>query len=101
MAGRRLHRRIRSIGGTHKRAMSAYTPVAAGEVTGGAASPGGVPGVMPLAKVTVYPDPGASGQYSTIAYQGLAPIYTSGQDAAAVPATSPGRWGQLVAAGRP
>ena len=102
---RRLHRRVRSIGGSHKRAMAAYTPVSAvgtAGVTGGAASPGGAPGVMPLARVVVYPDPASSGgQYSTIGYQGLAPIYTSGQDAAAVPATSPGRWGQLVAAGRP
>lgn len=101
MAGTRLHRRIRRVGGTHKRAMAAYTPVAAGETTGGAASPTGAPGVMPLAQVVVYPDPGSSGQYSTIGYQGLAPIYTSGQDSAAVPATSPGRWGQLKAAGRP
>ena len=97
----KLHRRIRQSGANHKRAMSAYAPVAAGDVTGGAASPSGAPGVMPLAQVTVYPDPRQSGQYSTIAYQGLAPIYTSGQDAAAVPATSPGRWGQLKAAGRP
>lgn len=98
---KRLQHRIRHVGGTHQRAMSAYSPVAAGSVTGGAASPSGAPGVMPLAQVVVYPDPGSSGQYSTIAYQGLAPIYTSGQDAAAVPATSPGRWGQLKAAGRP
>ena len=97
----RLHRRIRQSGGNHKRAMSAWTPVAAGETTGGAASPSGAPGVMPLAQVTVYPEPGRGGQYSTVAYRGLAPIFTSGQDAAAVPATSPGRWGQLVAAGRP
>jgi hypothetical protein len=57
---------------------------------------------MPLAQVIVYPAPG--GQYSTIAYQGLAPIFTSGSPGvggAAVPASSPGRWGQLIAAGRP
>ena len=67
-------------------------------VTGGAASPP-APGVMPLAQVLIYPEPG--GTYSTVAYQGLAPIYTSGPNRRPVPATSPGRWGQLVSAGRP
>lgn len=93
----RLQRRVRQSGGNHKRAMSAYSPVAAGEVTGSAASPSGAPGVMPLAQVTVYPEPG--GTYSTVAYQGLAPVFTASGEA--VPATSPGRWAQLVSAGRP
>ena len=96
---RRLHRRVHNVGNSHKQAMSGYTPVQppAAQVSGGAASPSGAPGVMPLAQVSVYPDPG--GQYSTIAYTGLVPIYTA--DGAAVPATSPGRWAQLAAAGRP
>ena len=51
----RLHRRIRNVGDSHARAMDAYTPV-----TGGAASPGGAPAVMPLAQVTVYPQPGGT-----------------------------------------
>ena len=98
----RLHRRIRGVGGTHKAAMAGYTPVPGyAQVSGSAASPGGAPAVMPLARVVVYPEPG--GTYSTIGYQGLAPIFTSGGSGggAAVPATSPGRWGQLVSAGRP
>jgi hypothetical protein len=96
---KRLRHRVSRVGNSHKKAMSAYTPVqgSAAPVAGGAASPSGAPGVMPLAQVTVYPDPG--GGYSTIAYTGLAPIYTA--DGAAVPATSPGRWAQLAAAGRP
>ena len=98
---RRLRHRIAGAGGNHKQAMQSYSPAqTAGGMAGGAASPGAVD-VMPLAKVSVYPEPG--GQYSTIAYQGLAPIFTSGSlgGGAAVPATSPGRWGQLVTAGRP
>jgi hypothetical protein len=98
----KLKRRVGNVGGNHAKAMAAYTPVEGSTpVTGSAASPGGAPGVMPLASVTVYPQPG--GQYSTIAYQGLAPIFTSGSlgGGAAVPATSPGRWAQLVSAGRP
>jgi hypothetical protein len=93
---RRLAHRVRQSGSNHERAMAGYSPV-----TGSAASPGGTPNVMPLARVLVYPAPG--GQYATIAYQGLAPIYTSGGNAggAAVPATAPGRWAQLAAAGRP
>lgn len=57
--------------------------------------------IMPMQLVSVYPEPG--GDYSTIAYQGLHPIFTSGSlgGGAAVPATAPGNWGQLVAAGRP
>jgi len=99
---RRLRHRVARSGANHQRAMASYRPVPAeitgGQVTGGGASPDAV-SVMPLALVTLYPEPG--GQYSTAAYQGLAPIFTSGQDAAAVPATSPGRWAQLRAAGRP
>lgn len=98
---RRLHHRVRNVGGNHQRAMAAYTPVpspGAAQVSGSAASPPAVD-VMPLAQVTVYPAPG--GEYATIAYQGLAPIYTSGPNRRPIPATSPGRWGQLVSAGRP
>jgi hypothetical protein len=87
----RLRRRVANVGNSNAQAMSAYAPV-----TGGAASPNAA-GVMPLALVGVYPDPG--GEYSTIAYQGLAPVYTA--DGAAVPSTSPGRWAQLAKAGRP
>ena len=88
---RRLARRVRQSGDNHEQAMAGYS-----QVTGGAASPPAV-SVMPLAQVQVYPEPG--GGYSTIAYRGLAPVFTA--DGAAVPATSPGRWAQLRAAGRP
>jgi hypothetical protein len=87
----RLRRRVAALGGSHQAAMAGYTPVG-----GGAASPAAV-AVLPLAQVQVYPHPGAG--YATIAYRGLAPIYTA--DGAAVPASSPGRWAQLAAAGRP
>lgn len=52
--------------------------------------------VMPLALVTVQP---ASSPYVTAGMQDLAPIWTT--DGGPVPATAPGRWGQLRAAGRP
>jgi hypothetical protein len=94
---RRLRNRVANAGGTHKQAMASYAPAqTSGGVTGEVSSPAAV-GVMPLAAVTVYPEPG--GQYSTIGYQGLAPIFAPGGEA--IPATSPGRWAQLVAAGRP
>jgi hypothetical protein len=94
----KLKRRVGNVGSNHSKAMSAYTPVPqAAAMTGGAASPSGAPGIMPLAQVTVYPDPG--GAYSTIGYQGLVPLFTA--DGAVVPATSPGRWAQLITAGRP
>jgi len=88
---RRLKRRVASMGSSQAAAAAGYAPV-----TGGAASPAAV-SVMPLAQVTVYPAP--DGQYATIAYKGLSPIFSA--DGAAVPATSPGRWAQLRAAGRP
>ena len=69
----------------------------AGQLQGGAASPGGTPQVMPLATViTTVPD--AAG-YVTVGYRLTPPIWTT--DGAAVPQTQPGRWGQLAAAGRP
>lgn len=93
----KLKKRVARQGGHHKQAMAAYTPVqTSGLVTGGAASPTSAD-VMPQAQVLVYPEPG--GAYSTIGYQGLTPIFTA--DGAAIPASSPGRWGQLRMAGRP
>ena len=94
---RRLQRRVANAGANHKQAMQSYTPAqTTGSVTGSAASPTGAD-VMPLAAVTVYPEPG--GGYSTLGYQGLVPIFTA--DGAAIPSTSPGRWAQLRMAGRP
>lgn len=78
--------------------MPAYQPVASSPgVAGGQASPPAV-AVMPMAEVLVYPDPAASG-YSTVAYRGMAPIWAP--DGETILARSPGRWGQLRAAGRP
>ena len=64
-------------------------------VSGSAASPPSVM-QMPLQLVTVQP---ARSPYVTVGSQELVPIFTS--DGAAVPATAPGRWAQLRAAGRP
>lgn len=89
---KRLNRKAVRHGTVTKQAEAGYS-----QLSQGAASPGGVPMMMPLAQVLVYPAPG--GTYSTIAYRGVAPIFTP--DGAAVPATQPGRWGQLAAAGRP
>lgn len=100
---RSLLHRIAGIGGHPRAVQQSLQPVQAvpAGMTGGAASPGGVPMIMPMQLVNVYPEPG--GEYSTIAYGGLQPLFTSGSlgGGAAVAATAPGRWGQLVAAGRP
>ena len=93
----KLKRRVAQSGGNHTAAMASYRPAPGySTVTGSAASPTSA-GVMPQALVTVYPQPGAT--YSTLGYQGLSPIFTA--DGAAIPSTSPGRWAQLVTAGRP
>ena len=52
---------------------------------------GATPMTMPLARVMIT----AGG----MTYENLQPLYTT--DGAAVPATAPGSWGQLYAAGRP
>lgn len=94
---RRLKRRVRDQGAAYTQAAASFVPQAAsGGMTGGAASPPAV-GTMPLAQVIVYPEPG--GQYSTLGYRGMVPLFTA--DGAAIPASTSGNWGQLVAAGRP
>lgn len=70
-------------------------PAGAAPVTGGQASPPSVM-AMPLAAVQV--GPYRSG-YVTLGAHDLTPLYTT--DGAAVPSDSPGRWGQVVAAGNP
>lgn len=80
--------------------VTAGTGPSAGAVTasgrGGisVASPPG-PMVMPMQAVTVGP---TSSQYVTLGQQDLVPIITA--DGAPLPATAPGRWGQVRAAGR-
>jgi hypothetical protein len=64
-------------------------------VSGSAASPPSVM-TMPLQLVTVTP---AQSQYVTLGAQDLTPIW--GPMGEGIPATAPGRWGQLRAAGRP
>ena len=77
----RLHRRIAQSGTTQQRAMGGYHP------WGTAATPM----VMPLAVVTQTQD--------GVTYQEMTPLVTT--DGAIIPATAPGSWGQLHAAGRP
>jgi hypothetical protein len=97
---RRLARRIHKVQGNRNAAGAQLTPVpgapVTAQVTGSAASPDAV-SVMPEARVLVYPEPG--GGYSTLAYQGIVPLFTA--DGAVIAATSPGGWGQLRMAGRP
>ena len=105
----RLRRRVGTIGRTQQQAREANRPLQrgpggtvaiGGQVTGGQASPGGVPMTMPLAAVTVYPSPADSGaQCVTVGYQDLVPIYAA--DGAPIAASAPGRWDQLAAAGNP
>ena len=64
-------------------------------VTGGAASPQAIM-VMPVSRVTVGP---TVSPYVTLGMDELVPIWSA--DGAAIPATAPGRWAQLKAAGRP
>jgi hypothetical protein len=54
---------------------------------------GATPMVMPLARVMI------TGEGMT--YETLQPIYTGDVNAAPLPATAAGSWGQLYAAGRP
>lgn len=96
MAIRRQTRRhrIANVGNNQAQGQAGYTPVQ-GAVSGGRASPGAAM-VMPLAAVVIsVADPG---QYATVGYTDLPGIFTT--DGAMVPATAPGRWGQLVAAGK-
>lgn len=66
-----------------------------GATSGSAASPPSVM-TMPLQQVIVTP---AKSGYVTVGSEDLVPIWTT--DGAGVPASAPGRWGQLRAAGRP
>jgi hypothetical protein len=64
-------------------------------VGGGDASPPSVQ-VMPVSRVLVGP---VTSPYVSLGVEDLTPIWTT--DGAPVPASSPGSWGQLRAAGRP
>ena len=105
---KRLARRIANVGTNSTRAMGAYHPV------GTAATPH----VMPLAVVEVVPSPGGYGNadaaaayrisdafgdpgggVSGVRYQDVTTMW--GPNGEPIPATAPGSWGQLRAAGRP
>ena len=107
MAIRRQTRkhRIAAVGTNSTRAMGAYHPV------GTAATPH----VMPLALVEVVPSPGGygdprfyqvndafgdpAGGVSGMRYSDISTIWSANGEP--IPATAPGHWGQLHAAGRP
>lgn len=100
MQARKKHlaRRIADVGTANTQAQQDHTPLAAAPVTataGSAASPPSVQ-VMPLAQVVIRQ---TGSQYVTAGMEDLTPIWTP--DGAGIPATAPGRWGQLTAAGRP
>lgn len=82
----RLQHRVADVGTVNARAMGQYHP----------AGTAATPMVMPLAHVQIVP---TTGGYATVAYQDMTPIWTT--DGAAIPATAPGSWGQLIPAGRP
>lgn len=79
--GSRLHSRIRGQHGANAAALAAFHPAGTADT----------PHVMPLALVRFAPS-GASVEV-------MAPIYTpTGRP---IPATAPGRWDQVMMAGRP
>lgn len=86
----RIRRRVTSGQNATPGTAAGYKPVG-----GSTASPPSVM-VMPVARVIVRP---AASPYVTVGMEDLTPIWTT--DGAAVPASAPGRWGQLRAAGRP
>lgn len=80
-AARRLHAQP----GQHDNVMGSYHPAQA--------EPPVIPDYMPL--MVVYVSPAGMAVSQTV------PLYTADPTRAPVPATGPGRWGQLHAAGRP
>lgn len=86
----RIKRRVASGQNATPGQAAGYKPLA-----GGSASPPAVM-VMPVARVLVGP---TTSPYVTVGMEDLTPIWTA--DGAPIPASAPGRWGQLRAAGRP
>ena len=76
-----LHRRIMAVGSNQQRAMGAYHPYGTADT----------PMTMPINRVLMTAD-GAS-------VERLTPLITA--NGAPVPASAPGRWDQVAAAGRP
>ena len=86
----RIKGRVRSGQNATPGQAAGYQPV-----TGGQASPASVQ-VMPISLVQVGP---TTSPYVHLGVEDLTPIWTT--DGAPVPASAPGRWAQLRAAGRP
>lgn len=83
----KLRHRIAQVGTVNAQAMGDYHP---------AGGPGTVM-EMPVAQVLI--TPADQSGYSAVAYREIQPIW--GPMGEAIPAVSPGQWGQLRAAGRP
>ena len=81
----RLRHRIHAHPGTQAAVQGSYHPAGTAET----------PMSMPVATVIVS---AAQGQYVTLGSMEFTPLFTT--DGAVIPAVAPGRWGQLVAAGR-
>jgi hypothetical protein len=87
---RQLRARVAEVGGNTASAMGTYHPVGTSAT----------PMVMPLAVVRVtLPSGGYGGNYQAITYQDATTMW--GPNGEPIPATTPGSWGQLRAAGRP
>lgn len=82
-----LRNRVINVGSNTATVMGSYHPAGTKDT----------PMVMPVAQVTM--TAADAHGYSTVMYEDLTPIWAT--DGAAVPATTPGSWGQLRAAGRP
>jgi hypothetical protein len=87
---RQLRARVAEVGTNTAQAMGTYHPVGT-EAT---------PMVMPLAVVQITrPTTSYGGDYGAVTYQDATTMW--GPNGEPIPATTPGSWGQVRAAGRP
>jgi hypothetical protein len=86
----RIRRRVAGGQNATPGAADGYQPIGQGN-----ASPPAVQ-VMPVSRVIIGP---VTSPYVSLGVEDLTPVWTT--DGAPVPASAPGRWGQLRAAGRP
>jgi hypothetical protein len=88
---RQLKQRVADVGTNTAQAMGTYHPIGT-EAT---------PMVMPLALVQITRPAGTygGGDYGAVTYQDATTMW--GPNGEPIPATTPGGWGQLRAAGRP
>jgi hypothetical protein len=86
----KLSHRIANVGNVNRQAMGTYHPVGTSAT----------PMVMPLALVEIQaPAYSYGGNLGAITYQDTTTMW--GPNGEPIPATAPGSWGQLHAAGRP